>query len=160
MTGAFKKKNVSLLQRYAAAPHIVWALLFIIVPLIFKNGQTLGKKVFGIAIMRADGVAVTPFQVFIRAIIGKYTVETMIPVFLLLLMFFGAIGSLGFIIIALILLLELIVIIASRTNSLIHDLFAVTVAVDMSSQMIFKNAEEMLEYKKALAEKKAREQNY
>ena len=35
MTGAFKKKNVSLLQRYAAAPHIVWALLFIIVPLMF-----------------------------------------------------------------------------------------------------------------------------
>ena len=29
------KKRVSLLQRYAAAPHIVWSVLFIIVPLIF-----------------------------------------------------------------------------------------------------------------------------
>lgn len=29
------KKNASLLQRYAAAPHIVWSVLFIIVPLIF-----------------------------------------------------------------------------------------------------------------------------
>lgn len=29
------KSNASLLQRYAAAPHIVWSVLFIIVPLIF-----------------------------------------------------------------------------------------------------------------------------
>ncbi len=29
------KKNRSLLQRYAAAPHIAWSVLFIIVPLIF-----------------------------------------------------------------------------------------------------------------------------
>ena len=49
---------------------------------------------------------------------------------------------------------------ATRTNSMIHDLFAVTVAVDMSSQMIFKNPDDMMEYKKALAEKKAREQSY
>ena len=37
MTGtpAKKKNNASLLQKYAAAPHITWAVLFIIVPLIF-----------------------------------------------------------------------------------------------------------------------------
>lgn len=35
MTAVPKKTHTSLLQRYAAAPHIVWAVLFIIVPLIF-----------------------------------------------------------------------------------------------------------------------------
>ena len=30
-----KTKKASLLQRYAAAPHIVWAVLFVIVPLVF-----------------------------------------------------------------------------------------------------------------------------
>ncbi len=37
MTGAqkTKKRNGSLLQKYAAAPHIVWSVLFIIIPLIF-----------------------------------------------------------------------------------------------------------------------------
>ena len=37
MTGTSikKKRTSSLLQRYAAAPHIVWSVLFIIVPLIF-----------------------------------------------------------------------------------------------------------------------------
>lgn len=139
---------------------LAYVITEVVVPLFFKNGQTLGKKIFGIALMRTDGVAVSSFQVFVRAIIGKYTVETMIPVFMLMLMFFGAVGTVGFLIIALLLLLQLIVMIVTRSNSMIHDLFAVTVAVDMSSQMIFKNSEEMLEYKKALAEKKAREQAY
>ena len=30
-----KKDNRSLLAKYAAAPHIVWAVLFIVAPLIF-----------------------------------------------------------------------------------------------------------------------------
>ena len=30
-----KNDNRSLLQRYAAAPHIVWSVLFVIAPLIF-----------------------------------------------------------------------------------------------------------------------------
>ena len=30
-----KNDNRSLLQRYAAAPHILWAVLFIVAPLIF-----------------------------------------------------------------------------------------------------------------------------
>lgn len=139
---------------------IAYIITEVIVPLFFKNGQTLGKKIFGIALMRSDGVAISAFQVFVRAIIGKYTIETMIPVFLLMLVFFGVIGSGGFLIMALLLLLQLIVMIATKSNSMIHDLFAVTVAVDMSSQMIFRSSEEMLEYKKALAEKKAREQAY
>ena len=139
---------------------LAFIIMEFVVPLVFKNGQTLGKKIFGIALMRTDGVAVTPFQVFVRAIIGKYTIETMIPVFLLLFMFFGIIGTVGFLIIGAILLLQVIIMIATRTNSMIHDLFAVTVAVDMSSQMIFKNPDDMMEYKKALAEKMAREQSY
>jgi len=27
-------------------------------PLLFKNGQTLGKKIFGVALMRNDGVRI------------------------------------------------------------------------------------------------------
>ena len=139
---------------------LAFVITEIIVPLIFKNGQTVGKKIFGIALMRTDGVAVSSFQVFVRAIIGKYTIETMIPVFLLLFMFFGIIGTVGFLIIIGILILQAIIMIATSTNSMIHDLFAVTVAVDISSQMIFKTSEDMIEYKKSLAEKKAREQAY
>ncbi len=135
---------------------IVWE---VILPLIFKNGQTLGKKIFGIAVMRTDGVKISALQVFVRAVIGKFTIETMIPVFLLLLVFFGMIGTVGLLIIAILLTVQIILMIVTKTNSMIHDIFAVTVTVDLASQMIFNDANEMIEYKKRIAEQKAREQS-
>jgi uncharacterized RDD family membrane protein YckC len=139
---------------------LAYVITEIIIPIFFKNGQTLGKKIFGIAIMRVDGIKITTFQLFVRAILGKYTIETMVPVLLLIMMFFGIIGGIAPIVIGLIALLQVIVIIATKTNSAIHDLLACTVAVDMSTQMIFDTEESMIEYKKQLAEKKANEQAY
>lgn len=137
-----------------------FVILEVVLPLILKNGQTLGKKIFGIAVMRTDGVKISPLQVFVRAIIGKFTIETMIPVFLLLLVFFGVIGTIGLLIIAILLTVQAVIMILTRTNSMIHDCFAVTVTVDYASQMIFNSESEMIEYKKKVAEQKAREQAY
>lgn len=136
---------------------IIWE---VILPLIFKNGQTLGKKIFGIAVMRTDGVKISALQVFVRAVIGKFTIETMIPVFLLLLVFFGMIGTVGLLVIAILFTVQIILMIVTKTNSMIHDVFAVTVTVDLASQMIFDSEADMIEYKKMVAEKKAREQAY
>ena len=49
------------------------------VPLKSGNGVTLGKKVFGLGLMRTDGVRVNTVSLFIRAVLGKYAIETMIP---------------------------------------------------------------------------------
>ena len=127
-------------------------LLEFAVPLWLKNGQTLGKKIFGVALMRKDGVKITPFMMFARTILGKYTVETMIPVFLLVAVFFGIMGLEGLIGFALILIAQVIVAFATRNKTGIHDLLACTVAVDLSSQMIFNSPEEQLEYHKQLHE--------
>ena len=59
------------------------------VPLKLGNGQTIGKKVFGIGVMRVDGVQLTTIQLFIRTILGKFTLETMIPVYIVLMIFFN-----------------------------------------------------------------------
>ena len=48
---------------------------------------------------------------------------------------------------ALIALLQLILLITTRTNSPIHDLMAGTVVVDYASQMIFDSREAMIAYK-------------
>lgn len=133
---------------------VVWE---VILPLIFKNGQTLGKKIFGIAVIRTDGVKISALQVFVRAVIGKFTIETMIPVSLLLLVFFGMIGTVGLLVIAILFTVQIILMIVTKTNSMIHDVFAVTVTVDLASQMIFDSEADMIEYKKMVAEKKARE---
>ncbi len=130
------------------------------VPMLFGNGQTLGKKIFGIAIMRTDGVKVSGPLMFIRTILGKFTVETMIPVIILFMMFLGTIGIIGPFIFMVLLVLQCIMLVMSKSGRLIHDYLAKTVAVDMSSQMIFDTVEEMLEFKKSVAAEKAVMKDY
>ncbi len=137
---------------------LAYLLLEFAVPLRLGNGQTLGKKIFGIGVMRTDGVKITAPLLFIRTILGKYTIETMIPVLICIMIFFNSIGVVGTIIIGLILLLQIILLIVTQTNSVIHDTLAKTVVIDVASQMIFESTEELVEYKKKVyAEKAARE---
>ncbi|MBR6185257.1 MAG: RDD family protein [Clostridia bacterium] len=119
-----------------------------LIPLKIGDGQTLGKKIFGIGLMKQDHVKVGAVQLFIRAILGKYTIETMIPVLILMMVFWGTIGVVGPAVIGLILLVEVLVLIFTPTNALIHDLLAGTVAVDQASQRIFDTADALIAYKK------------
>ncbi len=128
------------------------------IPMILKNGQTLGKKIFGIGVMRTDGVKVVGPLMFIRTILGKFTIETMIPIFIIMMIFFGSVGLEGTIILGLILLVQVILMIKTQTNSAIHDVLAKTVVIDVASQMIFDSEEDLIAYKeKTHAEKAARQ---
>ena len=134
-----------------------YLILELIVPLFFGNGQTLGKKIFGIGVMRTDGVRISTVQLFIRTVLGKYTIETMIPVLVVMMIFFGFLGLPGTMLMGALALIQLILIIATHTNSLIHDCLAGTVVVDVASQMIFDTEEAMIESKKQFyAEQAAR----
>lgn len=125
-----------------------YLILEFAVPMWLKNGQTIGKKIFGIALMRVDGVKITPFMMFVRTLLGKYTIETMVPVLIVVMLMFNMISIVGTLIIGLILLAQVILLFANKNRCVIHDLMACTVAVDLSSQMIFDSPEAMLEYKK------------
>ena len=137
-----------------------YLLLEFAVPLFLGNGQTLGKKIFSLAVMREDSIKVVGPLMLIRTLLGKFTLETMIPIYLLFLAALGKIGILGPIIIGLILLVQVILMIATHTNSMIHDLLAKTVVVDMSSQMIFENEEELIAYKEKLHAEEAARKTY
>ena len=132
----------------------------IAVPIKLGNGQTLGKKIFGIAVMRTDSVKVTAPLLFIRTILGKFTIETMIPVLICIMIFFNMIGIVGMLILGLILLVQIILMITTHTNSCIHDVLAKTVAVDMQSQLIFENEEELMNYKNKIHAEKVARQTY
>ena len=134
---------------------ISYVLTDVVLPLILKNGQTVGKKVFNIALMRADGVKASPFQLFVRAVLGKFTIETMLPVLLIMMMLFGVMGGIALIVVLLLLVLQIVVMAISKTNSAIHDLLAVTVAVDLESQRIFESEAALMEYKQRIAAEKA-----
>lgn len=118
------------------------------VPMLLKNGQTIGKKVFGIAVMRVDGVKISGPMLFTRSILGKFVVESALPILFFLMIFFGIVAPLiGLIAIGAIVITNIVMTLFSKTNSPIHDLIAGTVAVDMASQLIFDTPEALLEYK-------------
>jgi uncharacterized RDD family membrane protein YckC len=131
-----------------------------VVPLLFGNGQTMGKKVFGIALVRVDGVKITTFALFVRTLLGKYTIETMIPVLMAMMIFIGTIGILGPAIVLGLVILQVALIVTSPTNSALHDHMAATVAVDLASQMIFATPEDLVEYKKQVHAEQVKNQHY
>lgn len=141
---------------------ILVAILLVefIVPLILKNGQTLGKKVFNIGVVFGNGVRVTPFAMFVRAILGKYTIETMVPVLIVVCIMFNIMGIVGLIVLAALAVLQIVLVIATKTNSFIHDLLANTVVVDMATQMIFDNYDSLVDYKAEVSRQQSEQQNY
>ena len=129
------------------------------VPLLIGDGQTLGKWMFGICLMRTDCVRLNTLQLLTRTLLGKYTVETMIPVFVLLLLYLrGAV--VGLIVLAVLAIAQIISLCVTRTNSALHDLMAGTVAVDRHSQQIFDSTQQLIEHQKKAAAEKAAKQTY
>lgn len=125
-------------------------LLEFIVPLLFKNGQTLGKKVFGVAVMRIDGVKVSPLVLLVRTLLGKYAVETMIPVFVVISLFLNTAGIVTVVLLFLLIAAQIGLLLFTQARTPLHDMLAGTVTVDLASQLIFDSPEELLEYKKQL----------
>ncbi len=119
-------------------------------PLFFGNGQTLGKKIFGICLMQADHLKVNKLSLWVRAFLGKFTIETMVPALIIIMIYFNFLGIAGTITILLLGIVQLVLLIATSTNSVIHDILAKTVVVDAKSQMIFESNEQMLEYKQKM----------
>ena len=131
-----------------------------IVPIWLGNGQTLGKKIFGIGLMQTDGVRINGRILFVRTILGKYTIETMVPVFIVMMIWFGMLGLTGTLVLLGIGLLQLIMVLATRKRTAIHDALAGTVAVDIASQLIFPSREAMIAYKEKIHAQEAARAEY
>ncbi len=139
---------------------LAYLVLEFLVPLFLGNGQTLGKKVFGIGVMRSNFTKLRNPVLFVRGVLGKYTIETMIPVYLLLASVFGTMGALGGAVAVLLPLVNVLVTLITRPHVALHDLLADTVAVDLASQRIFENAEERIEYLKRIHAEEAARASY
>lgn len=131
-----------------------------IIPLIFKDGQTIGKKCFGICLVKNNCVKINNMMLFIRALLGKFTIETMVPLYIIILIVFGGAGMTGAIVLFLILVIQLILIIATKNNLLIHDLMAGTVVVDKTSQIMFATEDELIKFKQEFYKNEASAKKY
>lgn len=137
-----------------------YLVLEFFIPLKLGNGQTLGKKIFGIGVMRIDGVKLSTLQLFVRTILGKYTVETMIPVLLILIFMFNIMPLVSLVGMALLAVTQIIMLAINRYRTPIHDMIAATVTIDLASQLIFETPEELMEYKKKLHAEAAEKAEY
>jgi uncharacterized RDD family membrane protein YckC len=134
-----------------------FVLLEFILPLILKNGQTIGKKMFGIGVMQYNGVALSGTVLFVRAILVKFTVETMIPVLILLMVMLGSAGAIAVMLAFSLPIIQIALLATTQNHLVLHDVIASTVTVDLASQMIFPSAEALAEYKAKIAEAQAQE---
>lgn len=139
---------------------IAYFIFELMIPLILGNGQTLGKKVFGIGVMREDGVRLSPLFLFIRTVLGKFTIEVMMPVLSVVMIYFGLGGLFSIVVLFGIPLMQIVFILSDKARTPIHDKLAHTVTVDLASQMIFESPEALLEYKKRIHEDAARGAEY
>ncbi len=136
---------------------LIWEVL---IPVLLKDGQTLGKKIFSLGVMRSDGVRLGGVQLFVRSILGKYTVEIMIPVLVAMMLYFGSTGLPGTLLILGLALVNGCLFLFTYAHTPIHDLLAGTVVVDLPSQRIFPTREDMIAFKEQLAAEKAAEKTF
>ena len=133
------------------------------IPLFFKNGQTLGKKAFGLGVIHTNGIRMRTQAHFIRTIIGKCLIELLVPFWFFMMIWGGKLHpTLGLGMIGLMFLLELFLVINTRvrTRSTIHDLISDTVVVDFCSQMVFETVDDLMAYKTRIHEEEVRKQRY
>ena len=116
-------------------------ILEFLIPLSLREGRSLGKRIFGLCVVRQSGVRISGPVLFIRTILGKYAIETLIPAYILIMFFFGKANIFLVILFALIILSNIILFLFSRYHLALHDLIAVTVVADYETQQIFESEE-------------------
>ena len=132
---------------------LAYLILEFVLPIILKNGQTVGKKVFSICLVRPNCVKITILSLFARTLLGKFAIETMFPILLVFLFLFSGLGWVAIALFAAITLLNIVVFFTTKNRTPIHDLIGGTVVADMKTQMIYASEEE-------LAAKKAEQKEF
>lgn len=107
-------------------------ILYLIIPLCMKNGETIGKKLFSIGVASAkDGFRVRKSQLVIRYLVF-YTLEILVSII--------AIG--------LPLIVSFSMLVFSKNGYTIHDYLAATVLVDRKKSVIYKDYEEFINHER------------
>lgn len=133
---------------------IVLLVVEFIIPLILRNGQTIGMKVFSIGLISNTGIAISPIQLFARCFIGKMAVLGIIPALGILYIFLNYSGGLlGSLIVLVIYGINLFLLIRSKNNTGIQDLIANVIPVDAKETIFYRTMKEFNEANKNINRK-------
>lgn len=116
--------------------YLALCFVFLLFPMIFKNGETLGKKMFGLQVVSAkkDDFSLNKLQTFIR-----FLCISIVEIFISLFTY------------GIPLLISLIIMIATKNKTAVHDIVAQTLVLDKIKIKQFRqsnyNSEAMIEGK-------------
>ena len=130
--------TLSTLQ-YVASIFIAGALVYILMPIILKNGQTIGKKVFGLGLANSDGYKFTNTRLLMRFV--PFAVVDISLFFMILVNLY-----LVLLIVLIIFLVSFALAMSSPKRMSLHDLTAQTIVVDLKTSTLFSTVEEEESY--------------
>jgi len=122
---------------------LTFSLYYLMVPLIFKDGETFGKKMFGLCLLNKNGFQIRKSQIVIRTL----------PTALISLILFFFLGNIyGTMITLFILMVSYALVIFTKNHVAIHDFMALTYVVDKKESVFFKDIEEQERMEKGYSE--------
>lgn len=123
---------------------ISFGVFFILVPLLYKNGETFAKKILGMGFVSKNEYAVTKKQMVLRQLFIFFLTT--------LLSFFITIGFGSFIILGFGVLIYYVAAFISKTHSSMADFIGLTYLIDTKNSVWFKNATQEAEKEKIVQE--------
>ena len=130
--------TISTLQ-YVASLFISGALVYILVPWLMKNGQTLGKKLFGVGLANSDGYKLQNSRLIMRFL--PFAIVDLSLFFLILVNLY-----LVLLIILIIFLVSFALAMSSPKRMSLHDLTGRTIVVDIKASTLFETIDQEEEY--------------
>lgn len=127
------------LSFYSIATLLSILILNFAVPMLFKNGQTIGKKIIHIAVLSNNGIRIKNWQIFARAVLGVFAIEIM-P-FMLYLAAPGAFGY-AFTLAAIVGIINLFLFVLTKNRTMIHDFIAGSIVIDLDTTVVIGSLEE------------------
>ncbi len=117
----------------AIATTFVISVFYLLIPLLLKDGRTLGKQLFGISLVNKNGYRVKKWQIAVRALVfGVFEI-------------FGAVYTMMGTI-----LISYTIMIFGKKNMSIHDFVASTRVLDAKRSVWFNNPDEAAAYQAEL----------
>ena len=113
---------------------VTFMIFYFVIPLIFKNGETIGKKVMHVCLVNKLGYQYKRIQLLPRVLFPMLLTTIIV--------FFAGFSMWAFAGVSVVLLISFIFTIFTKDNKAIHDFFAGTLVVDAKQSTWFKDANE------------------
>lgn len=139
---ASRLKEIKRIQLWEIIPTYIFvvSMIYIVVPLLFKNGETLGKVSMNIGIVSSNGYKAKKTQILLRSLV--FVTEISLSLFIIgySLASFATLGVGCFIMMA--------CVVFTKKQQAPHDLLAMTIEVDTKKSVYFENAKQENRYEK------------